>query len=257
MATTKKERRQASNWRDRHQDEEPESQPDASANGRPKPSANGKHKKTAAKPTEDLEAKAKQHAAETWEPIGTRIKGLVGANEKQRLLVMTREDFLELYTILDTQIGKWHKHLDEDHANAQIVLYWMLKPSYSGGKVVIGRTVKQSDLPKHLAGYDWAIGLSAFAFERLSPDQREAALDYLLCFAFAEEKKQDSQGNTGWFFKRRLPEVLAFPENVERFGLWQLELQDFAPIMKAAEVPNLFTDVNAKEPEEQEAGNQE
>lgn len=224
-------------------------------NGVPIPGTNGKLK--IAKP----EDKAAELAAETWKPIGEAIKKLRGNDDKLKLLAMKRDDFEEVYGVMDTLVAEHHPHLVE--AEAEIALIWLLTPSYSSGKLILGRAQRAATMANALAGlvakknhrdFNFVISLDAGAWERLAPDQREAVMDHLLCHCFCELKEQDPNGNAGWQWKIRRHDIEEFTEVVQRHGLYMTDLQEFVEVARDAALPNLFTSPEeAQEPEAEEA----
>jgi len=250
---TTKAKPRAGNWRNNRSDTAPDEAgtgPKPSVNGHA-PSANGVHKKP--------ENQAADLAAKTWAPTGEAIKRLVGSDDKRKILAMDRKDFEEVYATMDTLIASHHQHIVDSEAD--IALIWLLKPSYSSGKLIVGKTKIASDeanaliglTSKKSSGYQFVIYLDASAWEKFVPDQREALMDHLLCHAVAELEEQSERGNAGWKFKLRKHDIEEFTEVVQRHGLYVKDLQDFVEIAKDAAKPNLFTDVNAEEPASEEA----
>lgn len=213
------------------------------ANG--KVGSNGLHKKP-----EDLSEKALTLAADTWKATGEKVKKL--AKEGEKLLAMKREDFEEIYQVMDTLIASHHPHLVD--SEAEIALLWIMEPSFSGGEIVLGRTAKVTTPMNALVGliakkthrpFNFTISLDVGAWERLTPDQREAVMDHYICRAFAEEKKLDDRGNTGWQYKLRQPPIREFPEVIQRHGIYLEILKEFVEAAKEAAIPTLFTSPNA------------
>lgn len=241
-----KARTRAGNWRNNRSEAPAEPE-----NGQPKPSTNGVHKKP--------ENKAAELAAKTWAPIGEAIRRIVQGDDKKRILAMQRDDFEDVYSVMDQLIASHHEHLVDSEAD--IALIWWLKPSYAAGKLKLGMAAKATDVQNALigltskksSGYQFVIFLSASAWEKFTPDQREALMDHELCHCFAELEEQNERGNGGWKFKLRKHDLEEFGEVVQRHGLWIKDLQDFMEVAKDAATPNLFTDQNAEEPKAEKA----
>ena len=114
-------------------------------------------------------------------------------------------------------VGKHHPDLAL--VSSDIVVVFRTKASKVGGQVVLGTSRKAPPLMNALADgdYKFIIELPADVWEDdLDSHQQEALLDHLLCACMVEE---DPKAGTTKFIVRK-PPIQAFPENVERYGMW-------------------------------------
>lgn len=101
----------------------------------------------------------------------------------------------------------------------EIAVVFREKAGKSGGQIVYGTPRKVTPLMAAIAGddYKWILEVAADKWEQeLTAKQREALLDHLLCACRTEEDGES--GN----IKRTIakPDIMAFRENVERYGMW-------------------------------------
>jgi hypothetical protein len=101
----------------------------------------------------------------------------------------------------------------------EIVVVFREKASKSGGQVVYGKASKVPEKTKAIADepYKFMLEIGADSWENeLTSRQREALLDHLLCACRCEEDPKSGE------FKLSIapPDLAAFRENYERYGLW-------------------------------------
>jgi len=110
----------------------------------------------------------------------------------------------------------------------EIVVVFREKAGKSGGQVILGRSSRASALANALANqsYKFIIEVAADMWEHeLGSKQREALLDHLLCSCRCEEdpKSGDMKCSIA------APDIMAYRENVERYGMWFPQEEDAPP----------------------------
>jgi hypothetical protein len=112
-----------------------------------------------------------------------------------------------------------NNHPDLALISDEIVVIFREKAGKSGGQVILGRPKRASALANVLSGEDFKfileIGADTWEHE-LSALQREALLDHLLCGCTAEEDPKTGDPKLGL----RAPDITAYRENIERYGMW-------------------------------------
>lgn len=101
----------------------------------------------------------------------------------------------------------------------EIAVVFREKAGKSGGQVVLGSAKKVTPLANALAGesYKFVLELPADVWEHeLTSKQREALLDHLLCACRCEEDAKSGELKC----TVAKPDVMAFRDNVERYGMW-------------------------------------
>jgi len=148
--------------------------------------------------------------------------------------------------ILDL-IGQHHPDLAL--VSDEVVCVFREKAGKTGGQVVLGSSKKVAPLANALAGqsFKFVLELAADQWEQeLTGKQREALLDHLLTACRCEEDPNSGE------FKCSVakPDIMAFRENVERYGMWfpQEEDESATPVIEmfgeADKVPDQPTDVD-------------
>jgi len=139
----------------------------------------------------------------------------------------------EVQDMVMTLVGQYHPDLAL--VVEEIVVVFREKASKAGGQVVLGNSKKVTPLANALAGenYQFVLELAADQWEHeLTAKQREALLDHLLCACRCEEDPKS--GNIKCSVAK--PDIMAFRENVERFGMWfpkeEKEDEDPAPVVE-------------------------
>jgi hypothetical protein len=101
----------------------------------------------------------------------------------------------------------------------EVVAVFREKAGKAGGQVVLGSSKKVAPLANALGGteFKFVLELGADQWEHeLTSKQREALLDHLLTACRCEEDPKSGE------FKVSVarPDIMAFSENVERYGMW-------------------------------------
>jgi hypothetical protein len=115
-------------------------------------------------------------------------------------------------------IGKQHPDLAGSLNKGELVVVFREKASKSGGQVILGSSKRAQPIINALAGenYVFIIELAQDQWTKLDTKQQEACLDHFLCACRADH--DEKTGNTKYVVVK--PEVQAFRENVERYGMW-------------------------------------
>lgn len=123
----------------------------------------------------------------------------------------------DIHTKMKELVAKHHPDLvivvDE------IAVVFREKAGKSGGQVVLGNSKKVAPLANALGNtdYKFVLELASDQWENeLNSRQREALLDHLLTACRCEEDPKS--GNLKCTVAR--PDIQAFRENVERYGMW-------------------------------------
>jgi len=113
-------------------------------------------------------------------------------------------------------VGKHHPDLAL--VSSEIAVVFREKASKAGGQVVLGSSKKVQPLMNALAGADYKFILEVAQDEwlDLTSKQQEALLDHLLCACVVEEDPKS--GNVKYMVRK--PDVMAFRDNIERYGMW-------------------------------------
>lgn len=112
-----------------------------------------------------------------------------------------------------------HNHPDLALAVDEIAIVFKEKAGKSGGRAVIGKASKVAPLANALANkpYKFVLEIGADVWEHgLTSKQREALLDHLLCSCHGDEDPKS--GEMKWSVVK--PDLTAFRENIERYGMW-------------------------------------
>ena len=110
-------------------------------------------------------------------------------------------------------------HPDLALISDEIVIVFREKAGKSGGHVVLGNSKKVAALANAIGNTDFkfVIEIAADQWEHeLTSRQQEALLDHLLTACRCEEDPRSGE------FKCTVakPDIMAFRENVERYGMW-------------------------------------
>lgn len=114
------------------------------------------------------------------------------------------------------------------HAN--VCYMFRSKCSKRGGKVVLGRTRKESDKNKLLHGYDYIIEIGADAWQELDGRQREALLMHEILHIDAVE---DEEAAGGVAFSTNQHDTEEFRRVIEVYGLWTPDLEELGRTIEA------------------------
>lgn len=139
-------------------------------------------------------------------------------------------------------VAKYHPDLAL--VSSEICIVFRDKASKSGGQVILGNSKKAQPLMNAVADADYKFILEIAADEweeTLDTQQREALLDHLLCACVVEEDPKSGVTK----FKVRKPDIMAYRDNVERYGMWFPKPEGDADGNRgaAAEVDNLVDDL--------------
>ena len=114
-------------------------------------------------------------------------------------------------------VGRYHPELAL--ISSEIVVVFREKAGKSGGKVILGRSKKATSLANAISDSDYAfvleIGADVWEHE-LTSRKREALLDHLLTACRAEDDPKTGRTK----FSVAQPDIMAFRENIERYGMW-------------------------------------
>lgn len=145
-------------------------------------------------------------------------------------------------SIVDTMlelIGK--NHPDLALVSDEIAVVFREKASKSGGRVILGSSKKVTPLANALAGEDYKFVLELPADvweEELTSRQREALLDHLLTACRCEEDPKSGAMKC----TVAKPDIMAFRENIERYGMWFPKEGDEDDDENQVAVADLFTE---------------
>jgi len=123
----------------------------------------------------------------------------------------------EVHTKIKELIGQ--NHPDLALISDEIIIVFRAKAGKSGGQVILGNSKKVAALANAIGNTDFkfVIEIAADLWENeLSSRQQEALLDHLLTACRCEEDPKSGE------FKCSVakPDITAFRENVERYGMW-------------------------------------
>lgn len=123
----------------------------------------------------------------------------------------------EVHTKIKDLIGQ--NHPDLALIVDEIVVVFREKAGKSGGQVILGNSKKVAALANAIGNTDFkfVVEVAADLWENeLSSKQQEALLDHLLTACRCEEDPKSGE------FKCSVakPDIMAFRENVERYGMW-------------------------------------
>lgn len=115
-------------------------------------------------------------------------------------------------------IGKQHPDIAGTLNKGELVVVFREKASKAGGQVVLGSSKKAAPLVNALSGesFVFIIELAQDQWVELDSKQQEACLDHFLCACRADY--DDKKASTKFYVAT--PDVMAFRENVERYGMW-------------------------------------
>lgn len=123
----------------------------------------------------------------------------------------------EIHAKMKALIGQHHPDLTL--VMDEIVVVFREKAGKSGGQVVLGNSKKVAAIANAIGNtdYKFVIELAADQWENeLTSKQREALLDHLLTACRCEEDPKS--GDLKCTVAK--PDIMAFRENVERYGMW-------------------------------------
>jgi hypothetical protein len=123
----------------------------------------------------------------------------------------------EVHASVKELIGQ--NHPDLALISDEIVIVFREKAGKSGGQVILGNSKKVAALANAIGNTDFkfVIEVAADLWENeLSSRQQEALLDHLLTACRCDEDPKSGE------FKCSVakPDIMAFRENVERYGMW-------------------------------------
>ena len=110
-------------------------------------------------------------------------------------------------------------HPDLALIEEEIAVVFREKASRAGGKVILGKSKKGSDLLSVLSDTQWKfiLELGEDAWVDLTTAQKKALLDHLLCACRCEE--DESSGNLKYFIAP--PDVQFYWDELDRHGDWR------------------------------------
>ena len=119
-------------------------------------------------------------------------------------------------------------HPDLALVSDEIIVVFRDKAGKSGGQVVLGNSKKVAPLANALGNtdYKFVLELAADQWEQeLTSKQRKALLDHLLTACRCEEDPKS--GDLKCTIAK--PDIMAFRENIERYGMWFPKEDDEPP----------------------------
>ena len=123
-------------------------------------------------------------------------------------------------------IEKYHKHLER----ARISYLFYEESLKYRGKEVPGRVYKVHDRIKVKMKKDFIVVISEPKWEMIHNQNKEdAALDWILCFM--------TVGSNPDSWTTKDPDFSGFYNNVDRFGLWDRDLQNLEKRIKQTSIP--------------------
>ena len=123
----------------------------------------------------------------------------------------------EIHKTLKTLVA--NNHPDLVLVVDEIVVVFRSKAGKRGGRVVLGNPKKVAALANAIGNTDFKFVLEVAADQweqELSSRQREALLDHLLTACRCEEDPKSGELKCSI----AQPDIMAFRENVERYGMW-------------------------------------
>lgn len=136
----------------------------------------------------------------------------------------------EPYRVLEFVRKKWHKDMEY----AKIALAWRkaLKPD-KDGHLMLGKCVKQSELTREFAAFDFIIVLNREVWMDLgfTEEKKKALVDHEMCHAAQVcdkfgMQKYDERGRA--IYRSRKHDIEEFRDVVTRHGCYKLDLELFA-----------------------------
>jgi len=121
-------------------------------------------------------------------------------------------------------------HHNPKAVHANVCYMFRSKCAKRGGKVILGKTSKESDKKKLLHGYDYIIELGADAWQELDGKQREALLMHEILHIEATE---DDDAPGGIAFGTNQHDTEEFRRVIEVYGLWTPDLEELGKTMEA------------------------
>ena len=112
------------------------------------------------------------------------------------------------------------KHLRE------IPIAYVFKPKASkkGGRVVLGKAIRQNDLQQHLSGYWFVMEIPEDEWKNSNDKEREAIVCHELCHMDTVEK-EDKDGNIFLVPTLKDHDIQEFEYVIQRYGVnWQQRL---------------------------------
>ena len=110
-------------------------------------------------------------------------------------------------------------HPDLALVTSEIAVVFREKAGKSGGRAILGSAKKATSLANALSdsSYAFILEVGADVWENeLTSTQREALLDHLLTACRAEDDPRSGRTK----FSVVKPDIMAFRENIERYGMW-------------------------------------
>ncbi len=131
---------------------------------------------------------------------------------------------VDIWKANDEVHAKMRELIGEHHPDLaliadEMVVVFREKAGKSGGQVVLGNSKKVAALANAIGNtaYKFVVEIAADQWEHeLDSKQREALLDHLLTACHCDEDPKSGE------FKCSVakPDIMAFRENVERYGMW-------------------------------------
>ncbi len=147
---------------------------------------------------------------------------------------MAFEKALEPELVAAELIPEHHPHLEA----ARIAYLFTEGPLVSRGAAVLAKSQTASGLMEHFAAVDFVLVFDREGWTHLTDGERAALVDHHLC---ACAGKADKDGEIHWSI--RAPDVQEFREVIDRHGLWDDGLRDFAKrAARWAQPPLPFTE---------------
>lgn len=156
----------------------------------------------------------------------------------------------EPYKVLNFVREKWHKEMEY----AKIGLAWRkaLKAD-KDGHLMLGKCVKQSELTREFAAYDFIIVLNREVWNDLlfSDEKKKALVDHEMCHAAQSldefgEQKYDERGRA--IYRNRKHDIEEFRDIVTRHGCYKKDLELFAEALLKKRAMPLLEKIEDQQP---------
>lgn len=131
-------------------------------------------------------------------------------------------------------------------ATARIKYISVDKGSTKNGRILPGKVRRISGALEYLLECDFLVEVALDAWNELSDNQRQAAMDHLLERCTGEEDEQS--GDMKW--TTREPDVAEFTSILRRHGAWNDDLVGFTTVAKTVDIDAMVEDVVSTAAEE-------
>ena len=124
-------------------------------------------------------------------------------------------------------IPNYHEELSEAD-----IAYLFVEEIKAKGRVCFAKTKTASHVERYFGDVDYVMIVNHVEWKGFNDDQRRALVDHELCHCLVET------GDDGELkFKIRGHDLEEFKEIVERHGMWQPDVEEFASVVRQLELP--------------------